>query len=75
MLAIVVPAAFINMCFAMGIFIVYFFYSMTYFDTSVSYKVPRAMGGKGIIVSKIIDDDFNKKIDKLSETLDQKGKK
>jgi hypothetical protein len=55
--------------------IAYFFYRNTYFDTAVSYKIPRAMGGGGIVVSKIIDPEFNSKLDKLNQKLDQADKK
>jgi Zn-dependent protease with chaperone function len=76
MLAVIGPIAFINMYWALGVgivyFVSYFFYRMTYFDTAISYKIPRAMGGGGIVVSKIIDDDFNARLDKLNQTLDQK---
>jgi hypothetical protein len=79
MLAVIVPAAFINMYLATGVGVVYtvayFFYRNTYFDTAISYKIPRAMGGGGIVVSKIIDEEFNKKLDNLSKKLDQKDKK
>lgn len=78
-LAVIVPAAFINMYLAIGVgviyIIAYFFYRNTYFDTAISYKIPRAMGGGGIVVSKIIDEEFNKKLDNLSKKLDQKDKK
>ena len=76
MLAVIVPLAFINMYLATGIGVVYiiayFFYRMTYLDTAISYKIPRAMGGGGIVVSKIIDDEFTKKIDKLNQNLEKK---
>lgn len=79
MLAIIVPAAFINMYLAIGVgviyIIAYFFYRNTYFDTAISYKIPRAMGGGGIVVSKIIDEEFTAKIDKLNKNLEQKDKK
>jgi Zn-dependent protease with chaperone function len=79
MLAVIVPAAFINMYLATGVgviyLIAYFFYRQTYFDTAISYKIPRAMGGGGIVVSKIIDNDFNKKLDKLNQKLEEVDKK
>lgn len=79
MLAVITTIAFINMYLATGVgviyIIAYFFYRMTYLDTAVSYKVPRAFGGGGIVVSKIIDDDFNKKLDNLSKKLERKDKK
>lgn len=79
MLAVIVPVAFINMYLAITVgviyIIAYFFYRNTYFDTAVSYKIPRAMGGGGIVVSKIIDEEFTAKIDKLNKNLEQKDKK
>lgn len=79
MLAVIVPVAFINMYLATGVgviyIIAYFFYRNTYFDTAISYKIPRAMGGGGIVVSKIINEEFTAKIDKLNKNLEQKDKK
>jgi uncharacterized membrane protein len=76
MLAVIVPLAFINMYLAAGVgviyIIAYFVYRMTYFDTAISYKIPRAMGGGGIVVSKIIDEEFNKKLDDLNKKLTTK---
>jgi ABC-type bacteriocin/lantibiotic exporter with double-glycine peptidase domain len=76
MLAVMTPLALINMYLAIAVgviyIIAYFFYRMTYFDIAISYKVPRAMGGGDIVVSKIIDEEFTKKIDKLTQKLDQK---
>lgn len=77
MLAVIVPVAFINMYLATGVgviyIIAYFFYRMTYFDTAISYKIPRAFGGGGIVVSKIIDDEFNERLDKLNKNLTEKS--
>lgn len=77
MLAVIVPVAFINMYLATGVgiiyFLAYFFYRMTYFDTAISYKIPRAFGGGGIVVSKIIDDEFNERLDKLNKNLTEKS--
>jgi len=76
MFVVIALLAFINMYLAGGVgvfyFIGYIIYRMTYFDDALSYKVPRAMGGGGIVVSKIIDEDFNAKLDKLSEKLEKK---
>jgi len=76
MLAIIIPLAFINMYLAIGVgviyFIGYFFYRMTYVDDAVSYKVPRAMGGGGEVISKIIDEEFNERLDRLNKNLEQK---
>ena len=52
--------------------IVYLFYRETYLDDSLSYKIPRVFGGGGEVISKIIDDDFNEKIDELNRNLKQK---
>jgi hypothetical protein len=75
MLAVIVPLAFINMYVATGggviYIIVYFVYRMTYLDIAISYKIPRAFGGGGIVVSKIIDEEFNNKLDKLSNKIDK----
>ncbi|MDR0753558.1 MAG: hypothetical protein LBE95_02745 [Holosporaceae bacterium] len=76
MLAVIIPVAFINMYLATAVgvvyFIAYFYYRLTYFDTAISYKVPRAFGGGGTVISKIIDPEFNDKLDKLAKKLDQK---
>jgi len=78
MLAVITPLAFINMYLAIGVgvvyFIGYFFYRMTYLDDAVSYKVPRAMGGGGEVISKIIDPEFNERLDRLNKNLEQKNK-
>jgi hypothetical protein len=77
MLAVIIPVAFINMYLATAVGViylaVYFYYRLTYFDTAISYKVPRAFGG-GTVISKIIDPEFNEKLDKLTKKLDQKNK-
>jgi len=77
MLAIITPLAFINMHLATGVgviyFIGYFFYRMTYVDDAVSYKVPRTMGGSGEVISKIIDPEFNERLDRLNKNLEQKN--
>jgi Zn-dependent protease with chaperone function len=75
MLAVIVLLAFVNMYVATGVgavyIIAYFFYRVTYLDTAISYKVPRAFGGGGVVVSKIIDEEFNSKLDKLSNKIDK----
>lgn len=67
MLMVMIPAILINIYVATGsgilYFGLYFLYRDVYLDTAVSYKVPRAFGGGGVVVSKIIDPDFNKIID------------
>jgi len=76
MLAVIVPLAALHMGVAavVGILYIvgYLFYRETYLDDSLSYKVPRAFGGGGVVVSKIIDEEFNEKLDKLNQTLDHK---
>jgi hypothetical protein len=67
MLAVIIPLAFINMYLATGVGAVYFIgysiYRTTYLDDAISYKIPRSMGGGGIVVSKIID-NLNKNLSK-----------
>jgi len=76
MLVVIVPAAVIHMGLALAVGILYvicyLFYRSTYLDDSLSYKVPRVFGGGGEVISKIIDDDFNEKIDELNKNLKQK---
>ena len=76
MLAVIVPIAVLNMAVAavVGILYIvgYFVYRTTYLDDSLSYKVPRVFGGGGVVVSKIIDENFNEKLDKLNKNLEQK---
>ena len=76
MLVVIVPAAVIHMGLALAVGILYvicyLFYRSTYLDDSLSYKVPRVFGGGGEVISKIIDDDFNQKLDELNHNLKQK---
>ena len=76
LLIVITPLALLHMEVAaiIGILyiIVYLFYRSTYLDDSLSYKVPRVFGGGGEVISKIIDDDFNEKIDELNKNLKQK---
>ncbi len=61
MLAVVLPCALINVYFAMIVGIAYligyFIYRNTYLDTAIADKLPRAFGGGGVIISKILDKD------------------
>ena len=76
MLALIVPIAVLNMAVAavVGILYIvgYLVYRSTYLDDSLSYKIPRAFGGVGTVVSKIIDDEFNAKLDELNKNLKEK---
>lgn len=71
MLAVIVPIAVLNMAVAAVVGILYIVgflvYRDTYLSDSLSYKIPRAFGGGGVVVSKIIDDDFNDKLDSLKK--------
>lgn len=62
MLMVMIPSVLINMCFAFIVGILYWagyeHYRNIYLDTAISYKLPRAFGGGGAIISKIIDHDF-----------------
>ena len=78
MLAVIIPLACIHMYLATGVgalyCVVYTVYRSTYLDTAISYKIPRAFGGGGSIISKFIDETFNKKIDTISKKLESQNK-
>ncbi|MDR2781489.1 MAG: hypothetical protein LBB21_03495 [Holosporaceae bacterium] len=78
-LALIFPVALINMLLAdivgcICLLVYNFYYCPIYMDIAISYKVPRAFGGGGTVISKIIDHEFNDKLDKLTKKLDQKNK-
>lgn len=71
MLMVMIPAILINiyvaLCTGISYLGLYFLYCDVYLDMAVSYKVPRAFGGGGVVISKIIDSNFNKKNDDKEE--------
>lgn len=50
----------------------YLLYRNTYLGDAVADRIPRAFGGGGNIVSKIIDNDFKKNISDISHKLEEK---